>query len=77
VHLCCFRKADGLADQAFNARAQRQMLALDFLRVSFTCSELTSCSRNTNHQAALQAFAIFTFGIVSSPLFFEEIGLTI
>src|SRR5438045_566115 len=24
-------------------------------------SELTSCSRNTNHQAALQAFAIFTF----------------
>ena len=20
VHLCCFRKADGLADQAFNAR---------------------------------------------------------
>ena len=26
-------------------------------------SELTSCSRNTNHQAALQAFAIFTFTV--------------
>ena len=29
-------------------------------------SELTSCSRNTNHQAALQAFAIFTFTLCST-----------
>jgi hypothetical protein len=29
-------------------------------------SELTSCSRNTNHQAALQAFAIFTFTVCST-----------
>jgi len=29
-------------------------------------SELTSCSRNTNHHAALQAFAIFTFTLCST-----------
>ncbi len=29
-------------------------------------SELTSCSRNTNYQAALQAFAIFTFTLCST-----------
>src|SRR2546425_12690103 len=29
-------------------------------------SELTSCSRNTHHHAALQAFAIFTFTLCST-----------
>src|SRR4029453_9558421 len=29
-------------------------------------SELTSCSRNTNHHAALPAFAIFTFTVCST-----------
>ena len=35
VHLDRFREADGPTDQAFDARPQRQMLALDFLRVAF------------------------------------------
>ncbi len=35
VHLCGFREANGLTDQAFNARPQGQVRALDLLRVSF------------------------------------------
>src|SRR6266851_324467 len=35
VHLCGFREANGLTDQAFNTRPQGQMRALDLLRVSF------------------------------------------
>src|SRR5262249_60825116 len=35
MHLGRFRKADGLAGQAFNTRPYGQMLALDFLRVAF------------------------------------------
>ena len=35
MHLGRFRKADGLADQAFYARSYGQMLALDFLGVAF------------------------------------------
>ena len=35
VHLCGFREANGLTDQAFNARPQGQMRALDLLRILF------------------------------------------
>ena len=34
VHLCRFREADRLPDQALNARPQGEMLALDFLGVT-------------------------------------------
>ena len=34
VHLYRFREADGLTDQAFDPRPQRQMLALDLLGVA-------------------------------------------
>lgn len=35
VHLRRFREANGLANQTFDACPQRQMFALDFLRVAF------------------------------------------
>ena len=35
VHLCGFRKADGLTHQAFDARPYSEMLPLDFLGVAF------------------------------------------
>ena len=36
------------------------------VQVGLFYSELTSCSRNTNHHAALHAFAIFTFTVCST-----------
>jgi len=48
----------GVAGHAGRAWRQAERL--------FDDSELTSCSRNTNHHAALPAFAIFTFTVCST-----------
>ena len=35
MHPCRFREADRLASEPFDSSSQRQMLALDFLRITF------------------------------------------